>query len=93
MKQAITWIKKVLDFDKELYCSCLQPDPPMFARVGHPWSMLTSIVRKNLEILQRLVSLNEHKLIPELVSKVSVELFIMFTFHHMSDGIEYTSTL
>lgn len=67
MKQAITWINKVSDFDQELYCSCLQPDPPMFARVGHPWNMLTSVVRKNLEILQRLVSLNEHRLLPESV--------------------------
>lgn len=68
-QQAIGWINKVQKYDLDLYCSCLLPNPPMYARVGHPWDMLTSPTRKNMEILQRIVTLTKNNLIPEMVSK------------------------
>ena len=47
------------------YCRFWFPD----AKILHYLirNMLTTVVRKNLEILQRLVTLNKHNLIPEVV--------------------------
>lgn len=67
-KQAISWINKVQKYDLDMYCCCLLPNPPMYARVGHPWNMLTSVTRKDMEILQRIVTLTKNGLVPELVS-------------------------
>ena len=66
-QQTLSWIMQLMKFDCELYISCLLPDPPLYARVGHPWNMLTSVVRKDLEIMQRLSTLMVHELIPENV--------------------------
>lgn len=66
-KQAIGWINKILQYDVDLYASCLLPSPPLAARVGHPWELFTSVVRKDLEILQRLVNLTKQELICEQV--------------------------
>ena len=74
--QVLQWIRKALQYDPNLYCSCLLPNPPLFARVGHPWSMLSSAVRRDLEILQRLITLCKHDLIPENVSIENLSLFL-----------------
>lgn len=72
--QVLQWIRKVLQYYPNLYCSCLLPNPPPFSRVGHPWSMLSSPVRRDLEILQRLITLCKHALIPENVSIENLSL-------------------
>ena len=72
--QVLQWIRKVLQYYPDLYRSCLLPNPPLCARVGHPWSMLSSPVRRDLEILQRLITLCKHALIPENVSIENLSL-------------------
>ncbi|XP_047132368.1 protein unc-79 homolog isoform X1 [Hydra vulgaris] len=64
-QQTLSWIMQLMKFNSELYISCLLPDPPLYARVGHPWNMLASVVRKDLELMQRLSKLIVHELIPE----------------------------
>lgn len=68
-QQAVAWLNKVAAHDFNFYCSCLLPDPPKHARVGHPWNMLTSVLRKDMEILQRIATLAKYGLVPENVSR------------------------
>ncbi|XP_066913207.1 protein unc-79 homolog isoform X2 [Clytia hemisphaerica] len=66
-QQAVAWLNKVAAHDFNFYCSCLLPAPPKHARVGHPWNMLTSVLRKDMEILQRITTLAKYGLVPENV--------------------------
>lgn len=73
-QQAVSWLNKVAAHDFNFYCSCLLPDPPRYARVGHPWNMLTSVIRKDMEILQRIATLTTHGLVPEKVIFIVIYL-------------------
>ena len=66
--QAIDWIKKVQNYDFDLYCDCLLPLPPVQARIGLAWGSLMSETRQLQEGLQRISTLAKLGLLPEKVS-------------------------
>ncbi|XP_048586447.1 protein unc-79 homolog isoform X2 [Nematostella vectensis] len=56
-QHASKWLSAVRDDKMELFCACISPSPPEYARVGTCWDALTSTVRQYVEGLHRICCL------------------------------------
>jgi hypothetical protein len=62
-QHASKWLTIVRDTKRELFCACLSPTPPEYAKVGGCWDSLTSPVRQLIEGLHRVCCLIPFQLV------------------------------
>lgn len=67
-QHASKWLTTVRDTKMELFCACLSPTPPEYAKVGGCWDSLSSPVNQLVEGLHRVCCLIPFQLVVDEVS-------------------------
>lgn len=62
-QRASKWLNAVRDCQMELFCACVSPYPPEYAKVGGCWDSLTGPVRLLIEGLHRVSCLIPYQLV------------------------------
>lgn len=81
-QHASKWLTTVRDTKMELFCACLSPSPPEYAKVGGCWDSLSSPVNQLVEGLHRVCCLIPFQLVIEEVSNMGVAIHVLRPFHH-----------